>query len=110
MKYCPRLLVKKICLFAFIDDNASYFLAYDLADTKEHHKADDLLIRTKEAIDKSLKHFTTDELLAYTKSSKRVFGKDTLHHAHIYLKGNKNNNTMNALTEHSEIVKLPLEL
>ena len=30
--------------------------------------------------------------MAYTKSSKRVFGRDTQRHSHIHLKGDLNNN------------------
>ena len=81
-------------LFASIDDQTRYFLAYDMANTKFQHNADRLLELTKNAIGKSPKHFTTDGLPAYRKSSKRVFGKDTQHHAHIHLKGDMNNNKM----------------
>ena len=41
---------QKKYLFASIDNDTRYFLAYDVADTKKQHKADDLLIRTKKAI------------------------------------------------------------
>ncbi len=81
-------------LFASIDDKTRYFLAYDLTDTKFQHNADHLLELTKNAIGKSPKHFTTDGLPAYAKSSKRVFGKDTQHHAHIHLHHDMNNNKM----------------
>ena len=43
---------------------------------------------------KSPKHFITDGLSAYVKSSKKIFGKDTLHTRHIHLKGDKQNNKM----------------
>ena len=43
---------------------------------------------------KNPKHFITDRLLAYMKSSKKIFGKDTLHTRHIHLKGDKQNNKM----------------
>ena len=65
-----------------------------MTNSKHPHKADDLLIRTKESIDKSYKHFTTDGLAAYTNSSKKIFGEDVLHHAHIHLKRDVNNNKM----------------
>ena len=85
---------QKKYLFASIDDQTRYFLAYDMADTKFQHNADRLLELTKNAIGKSPKHFTTDGLPAYAKSSKRVFGKDTEHHSHIHLRKDRNNNKM----------------
>ena len=81
-------------LFASIDDQTRYFLAYDMADTKFQHNTDRLLELTKNAIGKSPKHFTTDGLPAYRKSSKRVFGKKTEHHSHIHLRKDRNNNKM----------------
>ena len=81
-------------LFAPIDDQTRYFIAYDVADTKFQHNADRLLELTKNAIGKSTKHFTTDGLYAYSKFSKKIFGKNTQHHAHIHLKGDMNNNKM----------------
>ena len=85
---------QKKYLFASIDDKTRYFLAYDMADSKHQHRADELLIRTKEAIGKFPKHFITDGLPAYAKSSKRVFGSETQHHAHIHLRHDMNNNKM----------------
>ena len=46
-----------------------------MADTTFQHNVDRLLELTKNVIGNSPKHFTTDELLVYNKSSKRVFGK-----------------------------------
>ena len=85
---------KKKYLFASIDDQTRYFLVYDVVDTKFQHNTDRLLELTKNAIGKSPKHFTTDGLPAYAKSSKRVFGKDTEHHSHIHLRKDRNNNKM----------------
>ena len=84
-------------LFSPIDNKTRYFRAYDVVDTKFQHSADRLLELTKNAIGKSPKHFTTDGLSVYAKSSKRVFGKDTQHHTHIHLKDYMNNNKMNTL-------------
>ena len=55
---------KKKYLFVSIGDKTCYFLAYDMTDTKEQYDVDDFLIRTKESIGKSPKHFTTDRLPA----------------------------------------------
>ena len=65
-----------------------------MVDTKFQHNADRLLELTKNAIGKSPKHFTTDGLPAYRKSSKRVFGKDAQHYSHIHLCEDRNNNKM----------------
>ncbi len=43
---------------------------------------------------KSPKYFITDGLPAYMKSSKKIFGKGTLHTRHIHLRGDKQNNKM----------------
>ena len=85
---------QKKYLFASIYDKTCYWLAYDLDDTKFQHNADHLLELTKNAVGKSPKHFTTDGLPTYAKSSKCVFGKDTYHHSHIHFKGDRNNNKM----------------
>ena len=86
---------KQNYLFASICDDTRFFIAKDIADTKFQHNADHLLEMTKQvAGNKSPKHFITDGLPAYMKSSKKVFGKDTLHTRHIHLKGDKQNNKM----------------
>ena len=66
-----KIAGNKKYLFASIDDKIRYFLAYDVADTKFQHNADRLLELTKNAIAKFPKHFTTDGLSAYAKSSKK---------------------------------------
>ena len=52
-----------------------YWLASDMADTKFQYNADALLEMIKKIIGKSPKHFITDELPTYMKSSRKVFGK-----------------------------------
>ena len=57
-----------------------------------------LLKLTKKAMgDKTPRHFTTDGLSAYKKSSKRIFGRKTQHHRHIHLNWDMNNNKMEKL-------------
>ena len=86
---------KQNYLFASICDDTRFFIAKDIADTKFQHNVDHLLEMTKQvAGNKNPKHFITDRLLAYMKSSKKIFGKDTLHTRHIHLKGDKQNNKM----------------
>ena len=60
-----------------MDDDASYWLASDIAETKFQHNADNLLQLTKLQAGKSPRNFITDGLPAYKKSSKKVFGKKT---------------------------------
>ena len=52
---------------------------------------------TKKQAGKAPRHFITDGLQAYQKSSRNVFGKGTNHVRHIHLKGGKNNNKMERL-------------
>ena len=88
---------KQDYLFASMDDDTRFWLASDLTDNKFQHSADNLLELTKKQIGKSLRNFITDGLPAYMKSSKKIFGKDTLHTRHIHLKGDRNNNKMERL-------------
>ena len=80
-----------------MDDDMRYWLASDLATTKFQHNADSLLDMTKKQAGKVPRHFITDGLQAYQKSSRNVFGKGTNHVRHIHLKGGKNNNKMERL-------------
>jgi putative transposase len=80
-----------------MDDDTRYWLASDMADTKFQHNADRLLELTKNAIGKNPTNFITDGLPAYKKSSKKVFGKDTIHTRHIHLRKDMNNNKMERL-------------
>lgn len=84
-------------LFASMDDDTRYWLASDIADTKFQHNADHLLELTKKAIGKNPTQFITDGLPAYKKSSKKVFGKNTVHTRHIHIQKDMNNNKMERL-------------
>lgn len=82
-------------LFASIDDDTRYWLAKDMAETKFKQNGDTLLKLTKKAMgNKTPRHFTTDGLPAYEKSSRRIFGKKNKHHRHIHLHRDMNNNKM----------------
>ena len=80
-----------------MDDDTRYWLASDMAETKFQHNADNLLRLTKKTIDKNPTRFITDGLPAYMKSSKKIFGKDTLHTRHIHIQHDMNNNKMERL-------------
>jgi len=84
-------------LFASMDDDSRYWLASDMTETKFQHNADNLLLLTKRQAGKNPRNFITDGLPAYTKSSKKIFGKKTNHISHIHLKGDMNNNKMERL-------------
>jgi len=88
-------------LFASMDDDTRYWLASDLADTKFQHNADKLLELTKKTIGKTPRHFITDGLPAYKKSSKKVFGKKTNHMRHIHIQKDMNNNRWKGSTVRS---------
>ena len=88
---------KQKYLFASMDDQTRYWLASDMADTKFQYNADMLLEMTKKTIGKDPKHFITDGLPAYMKSSRKVFGKDTRHSRYIHLRRDMNNNKMERL-------------
>ena len=80
-----------------MDYDTRYWLASDPADNKFQHNADSLLGMTKRQAGKIPRHFITDGLQAYQKSSRRIFGRNTNHMRHIHLKGDKNNNKMERL-------------
>lgn len=80
-----------------MDDDSRFWLASDMAHSKDRHDADRLLEDTKAAMGKSPVHFVTDGLPAYMKSCRRVFGPGTDHHRHMHLKRDMNNNKMERL-------------
>ena len=63
-------------LFNSMDDDTRFWITQELADSKYQHNADNLLKQTLEQTGgKKPTNFITDGLLAYAKSSERVFGK-----------------------------------
>lgn len=92
-----RIAGEQKYLFASMDDDTRYWLAYDVSDTKFQYDADRLLELTKNTIDKNPKQFITDGLRAYMKSSKKIFGKNTIHTRHIHIQKDMNNNKMERL-------------
>ena len=91
---------KRPYVFASMDDDTRYWIAQEMSETKFQHNADNLLRMTKGQIGKTPKVFKTDGLPAYARSSRKVFGKKTLHVRHIHLAGKRdrdNNNKMERL-------------
>ena len=70
---------KQCYLFASMDDDTRYWIAFDLADNKFHHNADDLLRACKARTGKAPSVFIIDKLAAYQKASHKMFGNGTYH-------------------------------
>jgi len=85
-------------LFAMMDDETRFWIAQEVADSKDKHDARNLLRIAKEATGKKPMTFITDGLPAYHDAYKKEFwtnkGPRTEHIQHITLKGDRNNNKM----------------
>jgi transposase-like protein len=85
-------------LFALMDDETRFWIAQEVADSKDKHDARTLLRMAKEATGKKPMTFITDGLPAYHDAYKKEFwtlkGPRTEHIQHITLKGDRNNNKM----------------
>ena len=69
----------KYYLFATMDDDARYWLAGELADSKDKHAAYDIFRMTKDAAGKNPTVLVTDGLPAYQKAARKIFGNKTYH-------------------------------
>ena len=73
---------KKHYLFATMDDYTRYWLAGELADSKDKHDADNIFRMTKEhAGGKNPSVLISDKLPAYQKAARKIFGNGTYHKA-----------------------------
>jgi len=85
-------------LFAIMDDETRFWIAQEVAETKDRHDARKLLQMAKEATGKTPKTFITDGLATYHDAYKKEFwtlkGPRTEHIRHITIRGDKNNNKM----------------
>ena len=70
---------KKHYLFAAMDDDTRYWLAGELADSKDRHDAYDIFKTTKDHAGKTPTVLISDKLPAYQKAAKKVFGNKTYH-------------------------------
>ena len=71
---------KKYYLFATMDDDTRYWLAGELADSKDRHDADNIFRMTKKvAGGKNPTVLITDKLPAYQKAARKIFGTKTYH-------------------------------
>jgi len=71
---------KKHYLFCTLDDDTRYWLAGELADSKDKHDAYNIFKMTKDAAGgKNPTVLITDKLPAYQKAARKVFGNKTYH-------------------------------
>jgi putative transposase len=78
-------------LFAMMDDETRFWIAQEMAETKEKHDARTLFMRAKYLMGKQPKILITDGLPSYAKACKWAFD-GTRHIRKITLKGKQHNN------------------
>jgi transposase-like protein len=85
-------------LFAMMDDETRFWIAQEVAESKDRHDARNLLRMSKEVTGKKPLTFITDGLPSYHDAFKKEFRTlglpQTKHVRHITLKGDHNNNKM----------------
>lgn len=89
-------------VFALMDDETRFWIAQEVADTKEKHDASTLFRKAKEVTQTKPKVLITDGLQSYKDAYQKEFWTinrqdRTLHIRHIRLQGDKNNNKMERL-------------
>lgn len=80
-------------LFAIMDDETRFWIAQEVAETKEKHDARTLFFRAKRLMDKQPKTLITDGLPTYSVACEQVFD-EAKHIRHITVRGDHNNNKM----------------
>jgi putative transposase len=83
-------------LFAIMDDETRFWIAQEVAETKDKHDARQLFIHARSLMGKQPKNIITDGLQTYSVASGCVFPK-AVHTRHIRLQGDRNNNKMERL-------------
>lgn len=85
-------------LFAMMDDETRFWIAQEVAESKDKHDTRNLLQMAKEATGKKPMTFITDGLQSYHDAYKKEFwtqkGPRTEHIRHIKLSGDTHNNKM----------------
>jgi len=89
-------------IFALMDDETRFWIAQEVADTKDKHDASGLFKKSKEVTGTKPKVLITDGLQSYHDAYQKEFWeidrqKRTLHVRHIHLQGDMNNNKMERL-------------
>ena len=80
---------KKHYLFATMDDDTRYWIAGELADSKDRHDADNIFRMTKEHTGKNPTVLISDKLPAYQKAARKIFGRCTYHKADAGLRSKR---------------------
>jgi transposase-like protein len=80
-------------LFAMMDDETRFWIAQEVAESKDKHDTRQLFIQARRLMGKQPKNFTTDGLPTYSVTAKQIF-PDAKHTRHIKLQGDHNNNKM----------------
>ncbi len=80
-------------LFALMDDETRFWIAQEVAETKDRHDTRALFSRAKYLMGKQPKTLITDGLMSYSAACDGVFSQ-TQHTRHIRLQGDMNNNKM----------------
>ena len=83
-------------LFAMMDDETRFWIAQEVAETKEKHDARTLFFRAKRLMGKTPKTLITDGLASYSLACEQVFD-GTKHVRQIRLQGAIHNNKMERL-------------
>jgi putative transposase len=80
-------------LFAMMDDETRFWIAQEVAETKDKHDSRLLFVQAKKLMGKQPKHIITDGLKSYAVSAQAVF-PDAKHTCEITLRGSIHNNKM----------------
>ncbi|MGA2309809.1 MAG: IS6 family transposase [Candidatus Bathyarchaeia archaeon] len=80
-------------LFAVMDDETRFWIAQEVAETKDQHDARTLFSKAKYLMGKAPKTIVTDGLRTYSRASQEVYPLAD-HVKHIRLQGDMNNNKM----------------
>jgi len=76
-----------------MDDQNRFWIAQEVAESKDKHDARKLFIQARRLMGKQPKQFITDGLPTYSVTAKRIF-PNVVHTRHITLRGDRNNNKM----------------
>jgi len=80
-------------LFAMMDDETRFWIAQEVAETKDKHDSRLLFVQAKRLMGKQPKHIITDGLKSYAVSAQNVF-PEAKHTCEITLRGSIHNNKM----------------
>jgi len=81
-------------VFALMDDETRFWIAQEVAESKQKHDARQLFQMGKKIAGKQPKTLITDGLRSFAVACDHVFDDDVKHIRHITLQGDRNNNKM----------------